>query len=127
MERIRIEEKEIVVVIDQQQSPDHDVCPACGKGAGVRKVDYGHSSADELGRPMGAKGKDTGATWMECDRCGHVTEFYHWPKKSWWVVTIEDFYGNYLTHASSFEKEDAVRKASESYEEMSGSEYLGDF
>jgi hypothetical protein len=124
MEKIKIESEEIVVVIRQSDSRTYAPCE-CG-GSAEDKTDTGYITASELGRPSGAKGQDTWSAWTECTKCGKVTERGHWPRLPQWEVTIEDNWGNYLTSACSFSKEDAVRKASESYEDAANSGYLGD-
>lgn len=118
--KIEVKEKEISIEIKRQNSSELAPCPRCKKGHGVKKFDDGYITADELGRPPGAKGMDVFSTWIECDdpRCAHKMDVYKWPVRKWWVATIEDKYGNYMTHASDFDKETAIRKASNSFKEM---------
>lgn len=119
MQKIKIEELDVVAVIEQVRSGFNDVCPACKVGYPVRKEDHGYMTARDLGRPAGAKGKDVSSVWMECENCGHKTDVYQWPVKLEWRCVIEDNYGNYLTDGHAFTKVEAIQNASTSYENMS--------
>ena len=112
------------IVISQGSSKEDAPCQ-CG-GSPIRKADHGHMTAQELDRLAGAKGKDVSSFWMECSTCGHITEINAWPKKSTWIATVEDTYGNYLTHTSDPSQGKAIKKAHEAYNEIRNCAFLGD-
>jgi hypothetical protein len=118
--RLFIEEKGVYAIVESVDSRDLAPC-ACG-GHPSKKVDEDYLSASELGRPAGAKGEDLYISWMECDQCGHITELYDWPKAKEWSCTIEDEKGNYLYSSEAPSMEEAIKKASEGYEDCSSYE-----
>jgi hypothetical protein len=120
---IRIEEKQIDLSIRQTESSEFKEC--CGVKA-ERRSEEGYLSASDLNRPPGAKGEDWMRLWMECPSCGEKASLSKWPKKIVWIVEIFDFYGNFICSGSHENKNEAIRKASSSFEDLTNSEWIGE-
>ena len=123
-ERVKLENG-LTAVFRQTDGAEYEPCQ-CG-GQLVRRTETSYTSAAELGRPSGAKGRDECSVYLECQLCGRRVDVGDQPHILVWKVILEDDYYNVLAVAQhATDKGIALKDAISFYDQLVEEGMVGD-